>query len=211
MKIKKDEKLPYSVGDWMVVPFLGKHFALGLIARASVAGIILGYFFRPKGNDIPSAVELNMFEPKDAIAIRILSDKALLEGRWRIIGHICPWSPDKWPMPLFAHKPALEDNVIVLREYNEAFQFVKETRIDEKQAKNHPKDGFLSDWAVELLLTYIIEGPRPQRKRNENLFPSESTYRQDTKYRANALPMTMPVIGYPSWNLARDGEWLKKL
>jgi Immunity protein 26 len=59
----------YSEGDWFAIPLRGGGFATGLIARMMPhrEGVLLGYFFGPRRDKVPTLDELRDLSTPDAI------------------------------------------------------------------------------------------------------------------------------------------------
>jgi hypothetical protein len=47
-------KVRYRKGDWSAVPLRDAGYGIGLLARANPESLLLGYFFGPKRDDVPS-------------------------------------------------------------------------------------------------------------------------------------------------------------
>jgi hypothetical protein len=48
------QKINYREGDWFAVPLRDGGYAVGLVARMDNRGGVLGYFFGPRRDDVPS-------------------------------------------------------------------------------------------------------------------------------------------------------------
>ncbi|WP_425308290.1 Imm26 family immunity protein [Ammonicoccus fulvus] len=56
-------------GDWFAVPLRKGGYAVGLIARANRDGVLLGYFFGPRREAVPSLSDVEELTPDDAIRV----------------------------------------------------------------------------------------------------------------------------------------------
>lgn len=98
-------KLNYKEGTWFAVPLDGGGFASGVVARATTeGGIILCYFFGPKRNSVPTLTEVEKLNASGAIRAWIISDLALCQNEWPIIGWSEQWKRSEWPMPAFIRR-----------------------------------------------------------------------------------------------------------
>src|SRR5262245_33669660 len=111
-------KRNYEIGDWFAVPLRSGGYASGLIARRSRRGVLLGYFFGPKTNHIPSLQELESLKPQAAVLVELFGDLGLLKGEWPILGRSKGWDLRDWPIPVFVRQDDLS-GVSQLVEYSE--------------------------------------------------------------------------------------------
>jgi len=94
--------LPYREGTWFAVPLRGRGHAIGVVARASQGGgILLGYFFGPRRENIPSHREVSTLVPDDAVLVAMFGDMGLIDGTWPILGSERAWQRSDWPVPDF--------------------------------------------------------------------------------------------------------------
>jgi hypothetical protein len=100
---------PYAQGDIFVVP-LGRPapWAVGVVSRTSMRSpnLVLAHYFsvlitQPVIGEVPSLLA------EDAVLICRVSDLALRDGLWPVIGRISDWSMEQWPMPRFSLPPRL--------------------------------------------------------------------------------------------------------
>jgi len=92
-------------GTVFAVPLQDGGFAIGLIARASRRGVLLGYFWA-RWKELPDIGSLNI-RRDDAILIGRFGDLFLQTGRWIQLGKLSSWNRDEWPMPLFGREEML--------------------------------------------------------------------------------------------------------
>ena len=56
------EKRRYEEGDWFAVPLQNGGYSLGLVARADGEGGVLGYFFGPRREQLPTKADTQGLE-----------------------------------------------------------------------------------------------------------------------------------------------------
>ena len=78
-------------------------FALGVVVRHRKP-MIFAYFFPPALASLPDVSDVAPLAPENAIYGTVTGDRALREGRWKLIG-IPGWSnPNSWPFPPFCRR-----------------------------------------------------------------------------------------------------------
>jgi hypothetical protein len=162
--------LPYREGDWFAVPLRDGGWAVGRVARMPPPpkrGIhLLGYFFGPRREGVPTLDEVAGLAPEGAISVERFSDLGLVEGRWPVIGGAGPeWAGerDRWSMPAFGfHDDTL--GRYFRREYGDDPRqpMLRQVRTTPEAYARLPRDGFAFVGAVEIRLTHLIatEGDR---------------------------------------------------
>lgn len=151
-------KVPYQEGDWFAVPLRDGGYAPGLVARAAPGGkIVLGYFFGPRRDQVPTLSELGPLHATDAVLIAQFGDLGLIEGSWPIIGHFDVWNRKTWPMPRFARTDAVSGQARLV-EYadDDPSHEMAVTPLAGDTLIDQPKDGLLGAGAVELRLTKLL-------------------------------------------------------
>jgi len=154
------KNLPYREGDWFAVPLRSGGYAIGVAARLTKRpGGILGYFFGPRRDTVPSLDEVTRYRPEQSLSIQRFGDLALLEGEWPIIGRQTDWDRSQWPVPLFARHDLLRDNAAWVVEYadDDPDQVNSETPVKLEDVRYLPRDGTSGAGAVEITLTELIE------------------------------------------------------
>jgi hypothetical protein len=105
-------KLSYQEGDWFAVPLDRGGYALGIIARMSALGVLLGYFFGPRRSELPTLADARELTADQAIWIARFSDRGL-RGRtrsriaWPVLGRLDDWNRYDWKMPTFGRKDSV--------------------------------------------------------------------------------------------------------
>ena len=100
-------KRNYHEGDWFAVPLGQGGYALGIIARTSQLGVLLGYFFGPRRTELPTLDDVTGLRPDAAVWITRFTDHGLRGRRrsgilWPILGRLADWDRSTWPLPVFA-------------------------------------------------------------------------------------------------------------
>jgi hypothetical protein len=150
-------KVPYQEGSIFTIPLRTGGYGIGVIARASKknSGGLLGYFFGPKREDIPSFDDVSHLKPSEAIRIVVFGDLHLLDQKWQVIGSIAPWDRQDWPMPYFVRKDDISKKAwrVRLSETN-----VHEVIEEQPVSYDSPleRQGLYGAGAVELLLTKLL-------------------------------------------------------
>jgi hypothetical protein len=93
-------RVHYREGDWFVVPLREGGYAIGVVARAH-GGVLLGHFFGPRHDSLPSLAEAAGLTAADAIVVRKFGHLGLKQGKWPILGRLEEWNRADWPMPVF--------------------------------------------------------------------------------------------------------------
>jgi hypothetical protein len=98
------KKLPYKEGTWFAIPLRQGGYAVGRVARHSGKGVVLGYFFGPKREAVPTLDELDELSPASAIRVLRFGDLGMIEDVWPIIGNSPDWEREEWPTPAFIRR-----------------------------------------------------------------------------------------------------------
>jgi hypothetical protein len=151
-------KLPYKEGDWFAVPLDDGGYALGLAARVSRGGIVLGYFFSPRYENVPSAADSFGLTPSNAIDVCMFGDLGLLHGKWPVICQSPQWRRDAWPLPEFGRFELMDHTVAYRTAYdeNDLSQFTSETRVSPEEAHCLPDDCLHGYLALESHLNALL-------------------------------------------------------
>jgi Immunity protein 26 len=146
----------YQEGDWFAVPLRNGGYAIGLIARGDGKGIVLGYFFGPRREHVPSLDSVKILRRDQATLVTRFGDPGLRSGYWPIIGRAECWRREEWPLPLFARIDMTAQRAWVSRYDEETLRCVDERTIDIMTAKNYPADLLSGYGAVEIKLTRLF-------------------------------------------------------
>jgi hypothetical protein len=150
-------KVKYREGDWFAVPLRDGGFATGIIARANPKGVLLGYFFGPKREAVPSLDEVAELNPGDAILVRKFGHLGLTGGTWPVIGRFENWDRSQWTMPAFVRYEELTGRSFqVLYDPDDPNKFIREEQVSPGEAEQVPKDGLMGVGFAEKVLTTLL-------------------------------------------------------
>lgn len=109
--------LNYVEGDWFAIPLEGGGYGAGLIARMQPrrTGVLLGFFFGPKRDRVPTIEELRHLHAGDAVMVRLFGHLDIRRELWPIIGRSPDWTRSEWPVPVFVRRPSLGPPKLVTR------------------------------------------------------------------------------------------------
>ncbi len=151
-------KLTYKEGDWIAVTLRNGGYAIGIITRARKGGIaLIGYFFGPRYEQIPTMKDVKDLKPSDAVLICDYGDLGLLNKTWSVIGHSRCWDRSEWPMPVFVRRDSITNkpSKIYYSEENPNTE-VFEDICSEEEADELPEDGAWGYGAVEIKLSMLL-------------------------------------------------------
>jgi len=149
--------LPYKEGDWFAVPLRDSGYGVGLVARMDGEGVVLGYFFGPCYDRLPTKEDISGLSATDAVLVRRFGDPGFLRREWPIIGESDSWSRELWPVPAFG-RIALDRSKAWLTEYsdNDLTSPQREIAISVEEATGLPEDGLSGYGAIEIRLTRLL-------------------------------------------------------
>lgn len=149
----------YREGDWFAVPLRGGGFGAVIIARAMPRkeGVLLGYFFGPKRDSVPTLDQLSTLSASDAALVERFGDLGILDGTWLLVGHADRWDRGAWPTPAFGRLEELTGRAFkVIYDDADPNRLLSEERIDPSELVSMPKDGLSGAGAVERILTRLL-------------------------------------------------------
>ncbi len=150
-------KVNYREGDWFAVPLRDGGFAVGVVARANPKGALLGYFFGPRRDEVPSLAEVAELKPDDAVLLRKFGHLGLTGGTWPIVGRVEGWDPVDWPMPTFVRYEELSGRSFhVFYDDNDPNKLLREEQIAPGTDEQGPKDGLMGAGFAEKVLTTLL-------------------------------------------------------
>lgn len=150
-------KRRYCAGDWFAVPLRDGGFAIGVVARVSTGGVLLGYFFGPKVDVVPSLDAVGELRATDAVMVRRFGHLGLEQGKWPILGRLATWEPAAWPMPVFVRYEELSGRSFrVVYADDNPNELLREQQVPPGDSEQGPKDGMLGAGAVEKVLTGLL-------------------------------------------------------
>ena len=95
------KRIQAKSGSWFAVPLPAGGYAIGVVARASKSGILLGYFFGPRRGQVPNIDAVEALRASDAILVGMFGHLGIRGGTWPLIGQPDGWGAEDWPMPVF--------------------------------------------------------------------------------------------------------------
>lgn len=154
---RKSAPLPYREGDWFVVPLRRGGYGLGVVARLNGEGIVLGYFFGPKREQVPSFKETVGLSANKASYVSFFGDLGLIDGKWLILGHSDLWQKESWPVPYFCrYHPELDRRAFRVEYSEDTLAAVDEVEISPEECQRMPRDGLSGSGAVEITLGKLL-------------------------------------------------------
>jgi hypothetical protein len=150
------KKLPYKEGDWFAVPLRDSGYALGLVARMDSKGGVIGYFFGPRREQLPTKEDVMGLSPADAVLVCLLGDLGLVQEEWPIIYYSVPWNRDEWPMPAFARVTADRSKAWRVEYSDVDLSVLRVELATSEEVSDLPKDGSYGSGAVEIRLTKLL-------------------------------------------------------
>jgi Immunity protein 26 len=150
-------KQRYIVGDWFAVPLRDGGFAVGVVARASAGGVLLGYFFGPKLVSVPSLDHVAGLAAADAVFVCRFGHLGLRQGEWPLLGGLKGWEPSAWPMPVFVRYEELSGRSLrVFYEDQDPNRLARQQLAPSGEFEQRPTDEMFGAGAVELKLTELL-------------------------------------------------------
>ena len=147
----------YAEGTWFAVPLpQTSRFAVGIAARLNGKGKVVGYFFGPDREQVPSLAEVCELKAQQAILVMQFGDLGLIEGTWPILGTCGDWKREEWPLPVFSRIDKIENVAWTVTYSDDTLALVREDRVDPARAAHHPDDGLAGADAVGLQLARIL-------------------------------------------------------
>ena len=145
--MNRRKRILYNEGEWFAIPLTNGGYAIGIIARKARRGALMGYFFGPRRDQIPTVSSLADIQPQDALCISMFGDLGILYGDWPIIGASRQWDRTKWPVPDFGRIDSINPAVGYRTTYNDndISQTLREVRVSAEEANALPPD-ILSGW-----------------------------------------------------------------
>jgi hypothetical protein len=149
----------YNEGDWFAVPLRDGGFAVGIIARAMPRkeGVLLGYFFGPRRDELPTLEELSSLSASDAVMVKTFGDLGIIRGEWPLLGRLDGWDRAAWPTPEFGRFEELTGRAFkVVYDDNDPNRVIREERVEPSELHVLPKDGLSGAGFVETRLTRLL-------------------------------------------------------
>lgn len=140
------------------VPLDTGKFALGLAARVAPKGkVLLGYFFGVVCRQLPTLSDVPQLNKENAVFVALFGDLGLYKGLWPVIGHLDPWEPQAWPMPMFVRTDVISgEKLLVQYADHDPSTVIDEMLISRKKAPGLPEDDLWGCGAIEEKLTELL-------------------------------------------------------
>jgi hypothetical protein len=133
-------------------------YALGVVARKGKGGVLLGYFFGPRKNDVPSLKDARSLSSKDAILVEQFGHLSLRDRTWPIIGTLEHWDREAWPIPAFCRTESLTGRTWKVVYDDSLARPVSEERCSPEVASTLLPNQLAGAGAVEIQLTELLRG-----------------------------------------------------
>lgn len=150
-------KINYREGDWFAVPLRDRGYVVGVVARANPKAALLGYFFGPRLDEVPSLNNVHELQLADAVLVGRFGHLGLTQGKWPILGRRADWDRSAWPMPVFVRYEELTRRTFhVFYDDDDPARLLREEYITPGAAEQGPKDGLMGAGFVEKVLTTAL-------------------------------------------------------
>ena len=146
----------YSEGDWFAVRLRDGGFAVGVIARASPDAALLGYFFGPRHDEVPTLADVVDLRWEDAVFICRFSHLGLIGGSWPILGQLEDWDRIDWPIPVFVRYEVTTGRSFWVYYDDDLTMPLREKQVTPGLAEQGPGDDLMSPGLVEKRLTRLL-------------------------------------------------------
>ena len=142
-------------GDWFAVPLKNGEYGVVVVARCNRSDAILGYFFGPPSRTVPVIDDVAGLEPDGAALIGRSSALGIQTGEWPSIGRLENWNREEWPMPIFAYKDLLRENLYFWRYYDpdDPSKFTGQRMVPSDTTPQGPIDGCYGYVAAQIVLS----------------------------------------------------------
>ena len=150
-------KVKYREGDWFAVPLRDGGFGIGVVARASPTGVLLGYFFGPQHSEVPSLQDVVGLRSGDAVLVRKFGHLGIVQGNWPLLGRLDDWDRRDWPMPVFVRYEELTGRSFrVFYDDDDPNRLLREEQVAPGASEQAPKDGLMGAGFAEGALTRLL-------------------------------------------------------
>jgi hypothetical protein len=133
---------------------------VGRIARRN-GPVLLGYFFGPRREQVPTLAEVISLRAKDAFWVQKFGYLGLREGEWPILGGSDDFDPAAWPMPRFGMHDLRGDYWGIDYPEDKPNTPWRRVQITEEEYAKLPSegsagDGYVSEW-LDLNLPPLVD------------------------------------------------------
>jgi hypothetical protein len=144
-------------GDWFAVPLRSSGFGAVLVARANPEGVLLGYFFRPRSERLPSLDGLRNLGLASAVLVAKFGHLGITSGAWPLLGRLDGWDRLRWPMPVFGRLEELSGRAFrVFYNNDDPNGWLRDEPTSINDALQLPRDRLLGAGAAEIVLTKLL-------------------------------------------------------
>jgi len=142
-------------GDWYAVPLKNGGYGVGLVARKGRRGALLGYFFGPRYEQVPTLDAVRGLHPDAALLRAIFGDLGIQLGKWPLLGRLDTWHREQWPLPEFGRIEDEARGVAWIANYEsvDISENPRERRCSIEEARRLPEDGDWGYGAIQNVLT----------------------------------------------------------
>lgn len=144
----------YKEGTVFAMKLEPKGFAIGVVARMSNNGKILGYFFGEKYFRLPTMDLIGELNCKKAIRTVMVGGDRIIKKKWPIIGEIENWNRKKWPIPDFLRVDVIIPNLAFRIHYSDDLEETGMTRTSVKSKLE--EDCLFGGLSLEIELSEMI-------------------------------------------------------
>lgn len=149
----------YAEGDWFAVPLRDGGYGVGLLARSNPKGALLGYFFGPKRQAVPSLDDVAPLKVGDSVLIGRFGHLGLKNGVWPIVGRAGTWDRVAWPTPVFFRFEELTGRwFLMFYDDDDPLRLLREEQVPAAATQGLPQDGLMGAGFVEMSLSRILAG-----------------------------------------------------
>lgn len=144
-------------GDWFAVPLLDGGWGVGVVSRASRKGVLFGYFFGPRRNEIPTLADVRSFDASEAVLVSKFGYLGLRDGDWPILGRLTDWDRRAWPMPpLIRYEELTGRTFKVVYDDSDPNKLLREEPVAPGVQEQGPKDGLMGAGFAQKVLTKLL-------------------------------------------------------
>ena len=155
----------WEVARWFAVPIFGHGYIIGRVTCV-YSLMMIGFYFGPLREDVPSLDEVKALRPKDAFTYYVCGDNGLREnGDYVVLGGHEEFDPRGWPSPEFGFTDHL-DRAWAVRHDENLQPIVPFRRLRRWPRHRLPRWAYgLGGAEVHLLVVMIEQGQLPESAR----------------------------------------------
>ncbi|MFO0755163.1 MAG: immunity 26/phosphotriesterase HocA family protein [Byssovorax sp.] len=143
-------------GDWFAVPLETGGYAIGVVARKSKGGVLLGYFFGPRREKVPTIEDTKDLSVHGAVLVGRFGDLSLRDRTWPLLGPRPGWVREEWPMPRFGRVEPYANRGWIVIYGDDPSDVIREERCSMEDASKLLPDRLAGAGAVEFRLTKLL-------------------------------------------------------